>query len=166
MSRLRPRPATARHPHPGRPHASAACWALYGQLLVREYSLAVSRRVHRLTVSAYVAQHPATSPRQPIKHMSLHLIELCLLVDHSTPDHQATKLLATILETPPDLRWLEPPAPNGTVTVSDVLAARTRDAHRLIVERWARSVWNAWSPHHATLRAWIERSLGSAHVPQ
>jgi hypothetical protein len=146
--------------------ASAACWALYSQLLVHEYSLAVSRRVHRLTLSAYAAQHPATSAHQPINQMSLHLIELCLLLDHSRPAHQATKLLATVLEQPAGLRWLEPPMPNGTVTVSDVLAARTRDAHELVVERWARSVWNAWRPHHATVRAWIERGLGTAHIPQ
>jgi hypothetical protein len=153
-------------PTPANLGASAACWALYGRLLVREYTLAVSRRAHRLTVSAYAVQHPATSVHQPIEHMSLHLIELCLLLEHGTIAQQAPKLLATALGPPADLHWLQPPVPNGTITISNVLAAPTRDEQKLVVERWAWNVWNAWNPHHPTVRGWIGRGLGTAHMPQ
>lgn len=147
--------------------ASAACWALYGRLLVREYGLAVSRRVHQLTVSAYAVQHPAGRRHHPIESVSTHLIELCLLLEHGTSAHQAMKLLAKLPGQPAGERRLEPPVPNGTVTVSDVLAAPAqRDQIKLVVERWARNVWDAWRPHHATVQAWTERGLRRTRSPQ
>jgi len=56
----------------------------------------------------------------------------------------------------PELTWLEPPRPNGTLTVADVLAA---DDHRAAVRAWARDVWDAWSAHHATVESWLEHAL-------
>lgn len=144
--------------------ASAACWALYGQLLVRQYSLAVSRRVRRSTVAAYAVQHPARSTPQSIESVSLHLIELCLLLEHRTSAQQTTKLLASALERRPGFRWLEPPAPNGTVTVAEVLAA-PHNEYNQVVECWARNVWNAWKAYHPTVRDWTERSLNRAGHP-
>ena len=44
---------------------------------------------------------------------------------------------------------LTPPAPNGTVTVADALAAKDIEAHGKAVVAWAENVWAAWSPHHA-----------------
>ncbi len=38
--------------------ASPGCWAVYGEVLAKEYSDAAYYRVHRLTVDAYSAQHP------------------------------------------------------------------------------------------------------------
>jgi hypothetical protein len=43
------------------------------------------------------------------------------------------------------------------VTVLDVLAARDLAEHVARVERWARSVWDAWSAHHDTVRRWLDR---------
>lgn len=45
--------------------------------------------------------------------------------------------------------WLTPPAPNGTMTVADALAAEGVEAHRGAVVAWAENVWASWAPHHA-----------------
>jgi hypothetical protein len=58
------------------------------------------------------------------------------------------------------LGWLEPPAPNGTINVSDVVAARTPAEHARLVECWARDVWSSWAPHHAQVRRWFDASAG------
>jgi hypothetical protein len=45
------------------------------------------------------------------------------------------------------------------VTVLDVQGSQTAMEHKANVRLWARSVWNAWAPHHATVREWMRRSL-------
>ena len=49
-------------------------------------------------------------------------------------------------------RWLEPPPPLGPVTVLDVVGVDDPPEYARQVERWARSVWSAWAPHHGTIR--------------
>lgn len=45
--------------------APPGCWALYGEVLAREYSDRALWPTHRLTVDAYAAQHPSgDDPRQ------------------------------------------------------------------------------------------------------
>jgi hypothetical protein len=46
------------------------------------------------------------------------------------------------------------------MTVADVLRAESPDEHRRLAAAWARDVWDAWVPHHATVRTWIEQILG------
>jgi hypothetical protein len=60
----------------------------------------------------------------------------------------------------PDYTWLEPPEPNGTLTIAYVHKARTFAEHREAVREWATDVWQAWEPHHTTVRGWIGRALG------
>ncbi|MFQ3593687.1 MAG: DUF5946 family protein [Gemmataceae bacterium] len=51
------------HPYMG---ASPACWAIYGEVLAREYGEFAYPPIHRLTVDTYAAQHPGTKSRQSI----------------------------------------------------------------------------------------------------
>ena len=44
--------------------ASAGCWAVYGDVLAREYSDHRFFRVHQLSVDAYSAQHPGGASRR------------------------------------------------------------------------------------------------------
>jgi hypothetical protein len=44
----------------------------------------------------------------------------------------------------------------GEITVLDVHAAQTPEAHRATVDHWARSAWEAWRSHHPQVRAWAD----------
>jgi hypothetical protein len=57
------------------------CWALYGEVLAREYSDFRFGRVHHLTVDAYAAQHPGQPERRTIKSVAVHLIGLHLALE-------------------------------------------------------------------------------------
>jgi Family of unknown function (DUF5946) len=158
-------------PTPADVGASPACWALYGRLLVAEYGHAPSPRLHQLTVDSYGAQHPSARQDRSDRSLGLHLIGLCLLLERGASARQTNTLVAQILERRPLLRWLEAPTRNGTITVSDVATARNPDEHARLVERWATGVWNAWTPHHATVRAWIDgdrsgRPQADSHMTQ
>jgi uncharacterized protein DUF5946 len=139
--------------------ASPACWALYGELLAREYGELRYPPSHRLTVDVYAVQHPGAPERRAIQSVAVHLIALCLVLERGVATVTVRDLMQRVLARPSALEWLEPPAPNGTITVRDVLASRDLAEHAANVERWARDVWDAWSPHHARVRGWIEAGL-------
>ena len=42
------------------------------------------------------------------------------------------------------------------MTVLDVLDTTDMTEHSRNVMQWARSVWQAWEPHHGTVRAWAD----------
>jgi hypothetical protein len=154
-------------PTPADVGASPACWALYGRLLVYQYSQALPPRLHRLTVDTYAVQHPAARKHCSLSSLGPHLIGLCLLLERGASPQRTNELLDQILKRLPPFRRLEAPTPNGTIMVSDVAAARNPDEHDRLVEQWATSVWGAWAPHHAAVRGWIdgahERNTG-VHV--
>jgi len=64
----------------------------------------------------------------------------------------ATQVMGRGLKRSDRFIWLEPPRPNGTMTVLDVVEARDLDQHQQLVDQWARDVWKAWAPHHAYIR--------------
>ena len=66
------------HPYIG---ASPACWALFGELLAREYADPRYRRVHRTTVDAYATQHPGVPERRSVQSVALHLAGLLLVFE-------------------------------------------------------------------------------------
>lgn len=138
--------------------ASAACWALYGEVLAREYSEPAYFGIHQLTVDVYAVQHPGVPERRSIQSVALHLITLCLILEDGVDPIQGPKLHRRLAKHH-RFRWLEPPHPNGRLTVADVRRATSRPGHERTVEAWARDVWRAWAPHHATVRRWIDRGL-------
>jgi Family of unknown function (DUF5946) len=70
----------------------------------------------------------------------------------ATPRAATQAMSALISANKGKLSWLEPPASVGSLTVVDVVAAGSDDELDQLVAEWARSAWDAWSPHHATVR--------------
>ncbi len=139
------------HPYIG---ASPGCWAIYGEVLAREYGEYAYPPVHRLTVDAYAAQHPGVPSRRSIQSVAVHLIGLHLTLERGYEPERATAAIRDVLARAQDFVWLEPPASRGAVTVVDVVEARDLAEHTERVEAWAGSIWEAWKPHHDTIRRW------------
>ncbi len=56
--------------------------------------------------------------------------------------------------------WLTAAGAATAMTVVDVLRAVTGEEHVRSRQRsWAESVWEAWAPHHAVVRAWAAEAL-------
>jgi Family of unknown function (DUF5946) len=126
--------------------ANASCWALFGELLLR--------RPGTLATDAYAVQHSGIPERRAIQSVGVHLIGLCLQLEHAANAERHAELLRRVLAQKPNFEWLEPPSPNGSITVVDVLG------HDHSVEAWAHDVWQAWATHHPTVRAWLAAALG------
>ncbi len=147
---------------PGQPHkyigASAGCWEIYGKILAKEYGeYGYPETAHRLTVDTYAVQHPGQPSCQSIQSVNTHLISLCLVLEKGLEGAQALQAIGKALKYASEFAWLEPPVPNGQMTVLDVVRARDFSEHQELVHKWARDVWNAWSAYHHVVRKFITK---------
>jgi len=136
--------------------SSPGCWKAYGEILAREYQDPAYWPLHCLTVDAYAVQHPGVDTAQARNSVGIHLSRLCLIVEAGWPIGRANSAMVQIIARKTHYPWLTPPAQPGAVTVRHVLAAQTAPEHLASVDRWARSVWEAWAEHRATVRKWVE----------
>lgn len=141
------------HPYIG---ASPACWAVYCEILDREYGEFAYPPVHRLTVDAYAAQHPGVPSRRSIQSVATHLIGLFLIFERRLGDGATTRAMRHALSNADRFEWLEPPSFERSLRITDVCGAATLAEHTARVEVWARSVWDAWEAHHGVVRCWAE----------
>jgi hypothetical protein len=44
------------------------------------------------------------------------------------------------------------------LNIRELVEATGGQEHAVCVEAWARDVWAAWEPHHATVRDWVDRA--------
>lgn len=139
--------------------SSPSCWLAYGEVLAREYGDPRYARLHRMTVDTYAVQHPGTESPQSIQSVGVHLCRLCLVLEEGFSIEHANEAMLAIQRVEGKFRWLQPPAKRGELTAADVLAATTPEEHLQKVEAWARSVWAAWTPYHATVRGWLPTGL-------
>lgn len=135
-------------------NASSACWARFGSLLARSYADPLYRKVHQTVVDAYVGQHSGGTTRREIQATALCLMTLCLVVEEGLDPAAGPVLHKMMVVRRPSFHWLQPPLPQQWLTVQDVLTARTPDQHLELVRRWGHQVWDAWAPHHDTIRHW------------
>ena len=146
-------------PAPEEHVASAACWAVYGQVLSRSYLDPGYRAVHQVVVDAYAAQHAGGTSRREVQTVALCLMTLCLFVEDGVDPAEGPALHKRMVAHRPELAWLQPPTQPGPTTVADVLTAQDAVEHRRLVREWGHQVWRAWAPHHATIRAWNTHAL-------
>jgi hypothetical protein len=138
--------------------ASPGCWAIYGEILAKEYGAFQHPPIHRLTVDAYAVQHPGRPTPQTIQSVTGHLISLCSVLERGYEFAKATEMMrSAIARFKGAFVWLEPPASFGRITVLDVVKAQNLSDHIKHVEQWANEVWEAWKAHHDTIQYWIDR---------
>jgi hypothetical protein len=139
--------------------SSPACWAMYGEVLARSYSDPQLRGVHQLLVDAFAVQHPGVPDRRSAQSVGLHLMTLCLFLERGVDPAEGPRLHKQMIEWPA-FGWLEPPQSRGEITVANVHAAASTTDRIAATKAWARSAWEAWSPHHETVRGWLDSSPG------
>lgn len=139
-------------------HASPECWDLYTEVLATEYGNGILfGQVHRLTVDAYAVQHPGG--KHPDKSIDIHLVGLHLVLCRGLRPPSVPPLLQRLAGAVETWPHFSPPADLGSITVFDVAMADSMEEHAGKVQEWARSVWQAWSTHHAAVAEFAARYL-------
>ena len=145
----------ARHKYIG---AAAGCWAIYGEILAKEYSdPSYFYPAHRLTADAYAAQHPGVPGRQATQSVYVHLAGLYLALEKNYDYQKIPRIMSSLTEQSENFVWLEPPVLNGTITVVDVVRAGNAEEHQKIVRDWAEDVWLAWAAHHPKVKQLVNK---------
>jgi len=134
--------------------SAPGCWSAFGDVLAMEFGDFRYPECHRLTVDTYAVQHPGTPSRRSIQSVGGHLISLHLMLERGLDSVTATRALRRAVSRASMFSWLTPPASQGPLTILDVREATDLDRHQALVRRWAETTWQAWAPHHATVRAW------------
>ncbi|PRX95482.1 DUF5946 family protein [Allonocardiopsis opalescens] len=134
-----------------------ACWRAYVRLLARGYRDADYASAQRLTVDAYVCQHPHGTPMASAEQVTVHLMALCQVLERELSPVAATRWMVAHRRSGAPLEALAAPQLSGTLTVEHPLSAADAEAHHAAVRAWAWSVWDAWKAHHATIRALLDR---------
>ncbi len=133
--------------------SSPGCWALFTEVMAREYSDAERWSIHALTVDAYGAQHPGAPSLKAARTVGAHLIRLGLVLERGLAPERGARIRTTVLDRLGEgLTWLQPPAAVDVLTIDHVSEAAEAGDHRRRVREWAEDVWRAWGPHHETIR--------------
>lgn len=138
--------------------SSPACWARFGDVLAREFGDPAYFALHQLTVDAHASQHSGGAERRAIQSVGLHLMTLCMVIEDGADPRKGPALHRRMV-TRPAFDRLDPPSMDGRLTVSDVRGATTPAEHERLVRAWVTDAWQAWAPHHDTVRRWVRRSL-------
>jgi hypothetical protein len=136
--------------------SSPGCWALYGEILARDYGEYNYPPVHRLVVDSYAVQHPGQPVRQAIQSVAVHLIGLYLALEEGMEAGQATQAIGRATRFSDSFDWLDPPESLGFITVADVVKSRSLEEYDRLGRDWARSAWEAWAVHHGQVRKWSQ----------
>jgi hypothetical protein len=145
----------AAHPYVG---ASSACWMRFADL---NATLPPTTPLRRLVTDAYMVQHPGVPERRAIQSVGVHLVGLCLVLEHGLAPERLSATIQRILARPPGWHWLEPPVPNGSLTVGDLEAALAAGDPATAIDAYVRGVWLAWSRHRPVVEGWL-RDAGLA----
>jgi hypothetical protein len=150
-------------PDRGRPaerraSASAACWQLYGEVVGHELEhLARLGRLHQLTVDAYGAQHAGGGSSR--LGVAFSLIGLHLAFEDGASGSQVRDAHQYLGRRFREWPAFAPPPQPAAITVFDVAAATSPEAHEKIVVAWARAVWEGWRPEHGRIRDLLRERL-------
>jgi hypothetical protein len=139
--------------------STPSCWAAFGRVLAREYSDQSFFSVHRLTVDSYAVQHPGQPGRQSVQSVGVHLVRLCLFLEHRLTAENANSAMTRAAKQKSSYTWLAPPLSLGPLTVADVDAASSVAEHQALVKRWAAQMWDVWQLHHSVVRSWVSSAL-------
>jgi hypothetical protein len=134
--------------------ASSACWTRFAELSAT--LPAAGTPLRRLVTDAFMVQHPGVPERRAIQSVGVHLVALYLVLERGLPPDDLSTTLQRGLARAPAWRWLEPPVPNGTLTIGDVGAAASRPEPelRVAIEAYVLGVWSAWAAHREVIMRW------------
>ena len=136
--------------------SSPGCWRSFGEVLAADYSSSDRMAFHQIVVDAYAAQHPGAGDRRQVQSVGLHLMTLCLFLDHDVDPAQGPQLHRRMVRRPEFRRLHRSGA--GDLTVAHLAAGAAVETVRQAADEWARTVWTSYEQEHATVRGWLRQA--------
>lgn len=132
--------------------SSPGCWAMFCEIMAKEFSDKEYWRAHQFTVDAYALQHIGKKEdKRAVNSVNIHLASLYAIFGEGRSFEEAPqyrKQFSQYYKGKALLEWLDPPESFGDLTIFEPWNNENRDLHFEITERWAKSVWDTWSHQH------------------
>ena len=133
---------------------SAGCWRGFGEILAGDYLSPERLSIHQIVVDAYAAQHPGDgSLPQQVQSVGLHLMTLCLFLEHGTDPALGSALHRKMVGRPTFNRLLRCGA--GELTWRHIPQGSDSGEPRDAAYSWADSVWGTYRDSQPTVRTWL-----------
>jgi hypothetical protein len=140
------------------PGGTDGCRELFDEETALHFTDVQYFAIHRLFVDTYMLQHPDTGCIS-FKSLSAHLAHLCWSLEHGGSRAVPSEAIRRWIERNPDLPRPGVPEKRGVITIAHVLAAANAQAHRMAVDLWAKSVWEAYGALQPLAREWVKQAL-------
>lgn len=108
---------------------------------------------HQHVVDAHMAWS-ATAATKPIG-LAFALAGLCLHLEHGFTGREVQRAHMRLARRKESWPAFPLPLDRGSVTPADVLAAAPGPERLRAIDAWCGSVWSAYAPSHAKVRAWL-----------
>ena len=136
--------------------SSPGCWRAFGELLAADYSSPARMAFHQVIVDAYAAQHPGVGEARQVQSVGLHLMTLCLFLEHGADPADGARLHRMMIRRPAfhRLRRCGP----GTLTALHVPLCGDDELARRAAFEWAAAVWESYRQDRQTVREWLREA--------
>lgn len=139
--------------------SAPGCWAMFCEVLEKEYTDYRYTRAHQYTVDSYACQHPgSTEVQSAVNSVGIHLSSLYMVLERGmrlSKANQFKQRFAQYNKQQALIQPLSPPDSLGEITVCDIWSLEEEEKHFDLCEQWAVSAWRAWRVHHRTIEAWV-----------
>jgi hypothetical protein len=133
--------------------SSAVCWRAFGELLATCYGDENRLPFCQLVVDAYAAQHPGQGQREQVQSVGIHLMTLCMFLEHGVDPSRGSDLHRRMIGRPTFHRLV--PRDVAGVNLLHVPLEGSAEQARARAYDWSRAVWDLYSADHDTVRAWL-----------
>src|SRR5579875_67927 len=141
--------------------SSPGCWRAFAELQADELTRFGYTPVQGLAVDAYAATHGGDGlKRRDRQSVCLHLMAICLQLETGRGPAARMTLLREMTVTKVDWPRLRRPAGTPRLNLEHAAAAVAAEDYTARVYRWARAVWEFWTPEHLRVRALLEQAQG------
>ena len=120
--------------------ASPSCWAMFCEVLARDYGGYGYLEAHQLVVDAYMAQHPAFSTAAGRRSVAVPLVGLLCALELGLSGQEVSRTIGRVFPEKQDVEAFEPVPWLGEITVASVHAARDLEEHTARAKVWAGAV--------------------------
>ena len=139
--------------------STSACWAFYtNNILTRDFSGEEYFASHRITVDAYMAQHPSRVSRASVQSVWVHLAGLYLLIIKKASPKFIGRFMQIATEKKIRHPWLDPPE-KFTLNARHLTGATEPGEYFKLAFEWGNAVWNDWEAHHKAIVDFSEAVL-------
>jgi hypothetical protein len=111
---------------------------------------------HQLSVDAYAVSHSGDGSRQAIQSVAIHLMTLCLFIEHNTDPVHGPRLHRLMVERPA-FSSLATPDFLGRMNVLSMTLGASDELARAEAWAWTRDAWEAHTANHDAVRSWLRQ---------